>query len=263
MASSLAKLVKARDLPITMRHEKWMKIPDYRRPWSDEALAFAQRVLSGEVGGKRLHRTPYRASGTGKCVRARHFSAEGLKRTEIIDTALFSKFMTGDFGHLKWQMMGITEGWLIGAEIPVEFGLLSGTMDGEIYDGSIFEFKTINDNGFKNVIAYGADPLHVRQSHAYMLCSEKDSASIVYENKNDQDWVEIRVHRDEAIIEEIRTELDNLHIDTSLKVLPEPLSGCIDQTGSTYRNCPFRLSCLDIYKWEDMNDHKSEKSNQS
>lgn len=256
---NLSKLVKAKDLPITMRHERWMQIPDHERPWSIEALEFAERVLRGEIGGKRQHHTPYRASGTGKCTRARHFSAEGVTRSDIIDTSLYGKFMTGDFLHLKWQMMGITEGWLIDAEIPVqdEDGLLSGTMDGKIFDGSVFEFKSINDMGFKNVVTYGADPFHIGQTHSYMLCSGADKASIVYENKNNQDWIEIRVHFDEKIAKNIEREIDLLNEQYNEKKLKEPLSDCQLQTGATYRNCPFRDVCLKIYTWEDISVYTS------
>lgn len=241
-----------------MRQERWLSLPDHQRPFSSDALIHAQKALSGEVGGKRLHKTPYRASGSGGCTRRRHFAAEGVLQTEGADSKLHSIFMTGDFGHIKWQMMGLTEGWLIEAEVPVETEdhLLSGTMDGIIYDGSIFEFKTINDNGFREVVAYGPTQQHLKQVHAYMLCAEKDKASFIYENKNDQDWIECRVERDEDIIHSIEREIDELNDQYNDKRLKEPLSDCQLKTGSIYRQCPFRDVCLGIYKWSDINDFK-------
>ena len=259
MASTLTKLVKARDLPITMRMERWLSLPDYQRPFSPEALEHAQKALSGQIGGKRSRKTPYRSSGTGTCSRKRHFQAEDVVKREMTDSHLHNIFATGDYLHLKWQMMGLTEGWLTAAEIPVqtEDGLLSGTMDGLIWDDSILEFKSINDNGFKNVVAFGAKELHLKQTHAYMLCADKDKASIVYENKNDQDWIELRVYRDEKIIELIENEIDELNDQYNNEELKEPLSDCQMKTGSIYRDCPFRDVCLKINKWSDINDFKS------
>jgi hypothetical protein len=259
MVNLLTKLTKAKDLPITMRQERWLSLPENQRPFSTAALQHAQQALSREIGGKRSRKTPYRASGSGGCTRRRHFAAEGVIENENLDSRLNSIFMTGDFGHLKWQMMGLTEGWLIEAEIPVETEdhLLSGTMDGRIYDGSIFEFKTINDNGFREVVTYGPTKSHLRQTHAYMLCSDTDKVSIVYENKNDQDWIECRVDRDEAMITAIEDEIDELNDQYNEKRLREPLSDCQLKTGSIYRQCPFRDVCLNIYKWSDINDHKN------
>lgn len=261
MASALTKLVKAKDLPITMRHEKWLSLPDYQRPFSAEALEHAQKALSGQIGGKRSRKTPYRSSGTGTCSRKRHFEAEGVVKRESLDSHLNNVFATGDYLHLKWQMMGITEGWLTAAEVPVDFeDLLSGTMDGILYDESIFEFKSINDNGFKSVVAFGPKDLHIQQVHAYMLCHGAEKASIVYENKNDQDWIELRVHRDEKIIESIDAEISRLNDQYNDEWLDEPLSDCLSRTGTTYRQCAFKDVCLKIKSWDDIDEHQDPQS---
>lgn len=258
--ASATRLAKAKNLPITMRHERWLRLPDHQRKWSDQALEFAGKVLSGEVGGKREHRTPYRVSGTGTCKRRRHFASEGLPKAQHFDSGLHNRFMTGDFLHLKWQMMGLTEGWLTQAEVPVDDDddLLSGTMDGILHDGSIFEFKSINDRGFRSVVAWGANLHHIKQVHGYMYCSGKQSASIVYENKNDQDWIEIRVQLDEEIIRQITEEIDDLNDQFEDRFLSEPLTDCLAQTGSVYRQCPFKNDCLQINTWDDL-DAKSKK----
>lgn len=245
--ASMAKLIGAakKDLPITVRHEKWLS-RNHNIKWSPEALAFAEAVLSGKVGGTRSRRSNFRASSLGSCGRRQLFKAAGIKGEERIDSKLSNIFATGNFMHLKWQMMGITEGWLVKAEVPLEweghdFG---GTMDGVVYDGSLFEFKSINPRGYASVMEYGPKKDHILQAHGYMLMADIDAASFVYENKGDGEWREFRVERDPEIDKVVRESIEGLEKNHAARTLYEPLDKCIDRIGWQYNGCEFRDICL-------------------
>ena len=250
--TSLRELIRASqdDLPITVRHERWLKT-SHNPKYSDKAIEFARSVLAKEVGGGRSRITKFRGSGTGHCNRRRIFSALGMPEKDTIDSQLASIFHTGNFLHLKWQMAGLTEGWLVQAEIPVGLEELeiAGTMDGLIYDNSMFEFKSINANGFRNVMSSGPKSEHVAQVHVYMLMANLDKASILYENKDSQDWREFVINRDDALMDKIITDLDYLNECLDVEELPPILDSCAEQVGSVYRHCPYSNVCLGISSW--------------
>jgi len=143
-------------------------------------------------------------------------------------------------------MMGLTEGWLTEAEIPAEnedydFG---GTLDGILWDGTLFEFKSINDRGYKSVCQFGPRKDHIKQAHGYMWLKDLTAVSFVYENKGDGEWREFRVQRDEQTIEDIKANLINMNLHITDDTLPPPLNPCVQKTGATYRQCPYRKVCV-------------------
>jgi hypothetical protein len=247
---SLAKLIRAvqSELPITMRHETWMARNSDAK-YSQRALDFAQRALSGEYQFRPRMR--FRSSGIGSCSRRRIFSAIGMRELPQQDGKLANIFHTGNFLHLKWQMAGLTEGWLKEAEVVkdnpnVQFG---GTLDGILHDGSGFEFKSINSNGAGWVRDKPKD-IHLRQVHGYMYLEPSiEKFSVVYENKDTGDWRELRVERDDKLIRQIDREVGELNEAWDNRKLPPVLPDCMQQTGTTYRQCPFRDRCLTIKKW--------------
>lgn len=254
LMAGLKDLVRAvqDDLPITVRHERWM-LANVDPTYSEEAIAFSDDFLRGKVGGKRAGRARrFRASGMGKCARKRVFERIGHPGiSEDYSSAMANVFATGNFMHRKWQMAGLTEGWLVAAEVPLENTEmdLGGTADGFIWDGSLFELKTINDRGYSWVTRQ-RDPNHEhkKQTAAYKLLKpELTKASIVYENKNTGEWREYRVEFTDELMQEVVDELDELRHAVEHKVLPEPLSKCQIKEGTEYRRCPFRETCLALY----------------
>jgi hypothetical protein len=175
----------------------------------------------------------------------------GINQVEQIDAKLANIFHTGNFLHLKWQMAGLTEGWLAQAEVSVDAPHLrfSGTLDGILFDGSGFEFKTINNYGH-NFTWLDPKPIHVRQVHAYMVLKpEIERFSVIYENKDNAEWREMRIERDPVVYKSVQRELSNLNEMWDERKLPDPLEECRTKTGSTYRNCPFKDVCLPIKSW--------------
>lgn len=246
----LSEIIRAvqTDLPITMRHERWLAA-NPNPVYSKDALEFAARALSGDFQFRK--RELFRSSSTGMCERRRIFAAMGVAEPERIDAKLANIFQTGNMLHLKWQLAGLTEGWLADAEIAVDHPDLrfSGTLDGILHDGSGFEFKTINSYGH-TFTWKEPKPLHVRQVHAYMVLKpEIEQFSVIYENKDTAEWREMRVQRDPVIYRSVQRELHNLNEMYDERKLPDPLDECRTRTGSTYRNCPFHEVCLSVKKW--------------
>lgn len=239
----MVKAVKE-EKPITLRHEKWLQ-ENSNAQYSPAAIQLAQDVLSGKKGGSRSRKVQLRASGTGSCMRKRIFDLRGEEKIIEIDGITSNIFATGNFLHLKWQMAGLTEGWLAEAEVPVESEELdmAGTMDGILWDGSIFEFKSINARGFHQLKPYGPKAIHRLQVHAYMLLSGRDRASIVYENKDNQDWLEVVINRDEALTTAIQHELMSIREHEAQGTLPPMISDCVAQVGYVFRGCPYRKVC--------------------
>lgn len=242
------------DLPVTVRMERWL-IDNADPTYSEEAIQFSDDVLRGKVGGNRKNRTPaFRASGFGKCLRSRVFARIGtVGISEQLSSAQSNTYASGNVFHRKWQMAGLTEGWLTEAEVPlhsVEHDL-GGTADGVIYDGSLFEYKTINDRGYKWVAAKKSPSWdHLRQVAAYkLLRPELTAASVIYENKNTGEWREYRVYFTDEVMEPMLDELAQLHQAMANRELPPILEGCLEQKGEVYRRCPFRESCLKTKIW--------------
>lgn len=250
---SLKDLMKAvkNDLPVTLRHERWLA-ENANAHYSPEALQFAQDVLSGAIGGHRYRQQSFRSSGQGSCRRKRVFAFIGMQPLPDNDTARTVFLHTGSFMHLKWQMAGLTAGWLTQAEVPAYNPVLNltGTMDGLVYDGSLFEFKSINHRGFGWVMKEGPKPDHLMQTTAYeALDPEIEATSVVYEDKDTGEWREFRSPRDPQRMGEFVRELEDLNRHITSQQLPPILPDCSTQEGRVYRQCPFRDRCLKIKGW--------------
>lgn len=244
--SNLRKLLAGSDLPVTVAHERWLA-KNSSADYSDKAIEFAQKALSQEVGGSRNRTTMFRSSSVGSCERRQVYRGVGTEEKKVIDGKLANIFHTGNFLHLKWQMAGITAGWLVEAEVSADREDLNfgGTLDGIIVDGSGFEFKSINARGFSQTETYGPKKDHIHQVHAYMLLRpDIKEFSIVYENKDSGEWREFRVNRDQATIDEISENIRSLNKFVIAKELPQIKSKCLEQEGYEYRGCPFRDRCL-------------------
>ncbi len=243
---NLKEMIRGADLPITMRHERWLET-NSNPAYSDDALRFAGKALTNQVGGNRERKSLFRSSSAGSCQRRQLFQANKVPGITTISSDLANIFATGNFLHLKWQMAGLTEGWLAVAEMAVESKEYSfgGTLDGVLYDGSLFEFKSINSRGFASVAQYGPKHDHILQAHGYMWLANLPAVSFVYENKDNGEWREYRMQRDELIVDAVVGMVDDMERNYKEETYPEPLSKCLDREGMNYRQCPFRDICLE------------------
>jgi len=252
--SQLAKYKTNTDLVISARHEAWMA-ENGNPVYSNKALAHAAEELRKQAT-PRDRRGTVSASSMGSCRRKQQFTFIGLPEAPY-STKTNAIFQNGTFMHIRWQMAGITEGWLSHAEIPVPQNVLrlSGTMDGIAYDGSIVEFKSINSNGFRSVLSFGPKEMHLYQGATYALCTPSvEKVIFLYEDKDTQEFKEIVKTRDDLPLGEAALSAQVTWDLIDRKELAEPLDACMAGEGYQFNGCPFRKQCLKIRSWEEAND---------
>jgi hypothetical protein len=162
-------------------------------------------------------------------------------------------FQNGTFMHIRWQMAGLTEGWLLAPEVPVgqnDFRL-SGTMDGVLYEDSIVEFKSINSNGFRSVLSFGPKEQHMYQGATYALVTGREKVVFVYEDKDTQEYKEIVKSAAELPMAEAAMSAQITWDLIDRKELAEPLDQCCAGEGWMFNSCPFRKQCLKIQSWQE------------
>lgn len=245
---------ESKELIVTPRHEKWLA-QNSNATYSDRALAFAQREFTKE---QRDRSGGFSSSSMGKCIRRQQFVFLGLPQLPP-DTRTAQIFHNGTFMHLRWQMAGLTEGWLSEAEVPLGDNTLnmSGTMDGVLYESSVLELKSCNDRTFSQVLTFGAVKEHITQMAVYCEATERDHGVFIYENKNTQEYTEVLYEHTPEMSELVMSRAGMVWDLTYGKQLAEPLEKCIDRDGWVYKSCPFRDRCLGIHTWKDASEQVS------
>lgn len=249
-------------LVVSERHENWLK-SNANPTYSERALKHCETELRKQAS-PRIRRSTVSASSLGSCRRRQIFTFLGW--SELPPTPkLATIFQNGTMMHIRWQMAGLTEGWLAEAEVPVGKNAmsLSGTQDGIAHEGSVVEFKSINSNGFRGVNTFGVKDEHRFQVGTYMATTGNTKAVVIYEDKDTQEFKEFVVELDDQLAWDIQEITDLIWGLINDKNLPEPLGDCIDQKGYRYHGCPFRDRCLKIKNWQeaqDLADHQGEGS---
>jgi hypothetical protein len=237
------------DLVVSRRHEEWVTLNDAHPAYSEDALAFAL----GQLGkADRVRQGTVSASSLGGCAREQQFVFLGMKKLPPEAKAAM-RMQNGTFMHLRWQMEGLSEGWLDRAEVPLDTNpyKLSGTMDGLLYDGAILELKSINANGFSRIATFGPMLPHLFQMATYALCTGHTKGVFIYENKDTQEYKEIVVGPEDLPMLDVVDKAMALWSAIEGQELAEPLEKCIDREGWQYNSCPFRDRCLSIHRWEE------------
>jgi hypothetical protein len=239
----------APDLVISRRHDAWLMQNDHPA-YSERALRFAHMALTKP---DRVRVGTISASSLGECPRAQQFVYLGMPQLPP-DQKGAMKMQNGFFMHLRWQMAGLTEGWLSRAEVPIGTNHynLSGTMDGICYDDSVLELKSINMNGFGRVQTFGPLLPHLFQMATYMLVTQRERGIFLYECKDNQEYKEIVLRADELPLAEAAEQAEVMWQSVRQQALFEPLNKCIDKEGYLYHSCPFRDRCLSIHRWEEV-----------
>jgi hypothetical protein len=243
---SLAKTYD-RELIISRRHEEWMVGQDNPH-YSDEAIAFAQRQFIAE-------RTPrdrtgsVSASSLGKCLRRQQFVFLGFPQKDT-STKTNAIFQNGTFMHIRWQMAGITAGWLKAAEVPVQENefRLAGTMDGVCYEDSIVDFKSAASHNFNRAMTFGPLFGHEEQIATYVLAQGAEKGILLYENKDTQEYTEIVLPREKLPLETIQIRANLLWESMESKTLVEPLEQAYEKK-TPCSTCPFVDFCLSVQSW--------------
>lgn len=245
------KIKKAQaELVVSPRHDVWL-VNNPNPQYSTEALKFAQEQLYWQ-GHPRNRKGTVSASSLGSCRRRQQFTFLGLPEAKPAPRTA-QIFQNGTMMHIRWQMAGLTEGWLAQAEVPVGKNdlNLSGTIDGIADDDTIVEFKSINTDGYRGVNTFGPKHEHKTQVATYMLTTGREKAVIIYEDKNTQDYTEFVVPMDQELEFEVKASASQTWGLIKQENLAEPLPKCEEQTGVQYSTCPFRERCLMIRDWQD------------
>lgn len=247
--SDLAKYKVDSELVVSKRHEKWLQ-ENANPHYDDVALEFAHTQLFLQ-SKPRDRRGTISASSLGSCRRRQQFTFIGMP--ELPPTPKLAQiFQNGTFMHIRWQMAGLTEGWMREAEVPVGKNQyhLSGTQDGIAYDDSVVELKSTNSHGFQRVMSFGPLGGHPYQVGTYVLTTGAEKGVLIYENKDTQEWKEFVLRREDLPLDEIEQGAYEMWASISQEHLFEPLDECMAGEGYRYHGCPFRKECLKIKSWE-------------
>lgn len=248
--SDLGKYKTDTGLVVSPRHERWLE-SNSNPVYSPEAMQFGADALL-DMGRPRDRRGTVSASSLGSCKRKQQFTFLGLPELPP-SPKLAQIFQNGTFMHIRWQMAGLTEGWLKKAEVPVGDNplRLSGTQDGIAYDDSIVELKSCNSNQFGRIQSFGPIEGHIYQIGTYAVTTGAEKATLIYENKDTQEFKEFVKTRDELPLVEIADGAAEMWERNGNEDLYEPLDKCWDREGYQFKGCPFRDRCLKIKTWQE------------
>jgi hypothetical protein len=240
----LNELIKAskRQLLVTPVHEQWlMSNPDV-----ELSETVAQWVAKELVAKQRDRTRSWSASSLGGCQRKHIYTYLGVPRERGVSAATAAIFQHGTWTHLKWQSQGYMAGWLGQVEIPCELPEYNGkgTVDGALAQHEAgWELKSINARGYRFVLADGPKHEHLMQIHFYMLATGWRLWSLIYEEKDTQNYQEFVVPFDQNVALQVELELAALSEAVKTKTLPPMLPGCVKKSTAEYRQCPFRERC--------------------
>lgn len=212
-------------------------------PITAEAVDRVTVEMSRDTGGHRADGGGrVRPSMIGKCVRAQAYSFLGTPVTRQINDTTQSLFLAGTFGHYRWQVAGLSAGFMSDIEVPVSIPewRVSGQCDAQLSDASIFELKTTNPAAFSKAKSHPREG-DVAQLQTYMYALDATHGSLVYECRMTLDFVEWRVERDDDLIDRIRQSCEQVTTATD-EQLPPPLAECISHSGA-YRWCNYAATC--------------------
>jgi hypothetical protein len=232
------------NLVVTGPHYQWIERLETDQVPSPKAVAHAIRAYL------RLYKHPragrFSASAMGGCRRATIFGYANAPQV-ITETAGEEIFNHGTVSHLRWQMEGLTMGYMTGAEVWVEDKdlLVGGSLDAVLENGDVFELKSAAPSVYRRIVEEARWPKaqNIAQADAYMLLKDAPFTSLVYEDRSYGDFHEFRVERDaqreRALLRELRTLRRYVEEDD----LPQMLDDCELRLGKVYRNCYFREIC--------------------
>jgi len=205
----------------------------------------------------------FSASGSGDCLRKQELMFLGMPATVAgITPGLRQIFMNGTWVHMRWQAMLLTLGLLDGVETKIIKPSLRsrcsmdgiGTAQGGRYDGREFGFELKGRNDWNyNMQLRGPDEKTLRQVDFEFLLSGLELFVIINENKNSQGWKEWVIVRDEARLDVVREEIDELNSAIDTEQLHPMLPECAKQLKKgKFASCPFGGpggTCISAGNW--------------
>ena len=236
--------LRGNELVVTAPHVKWMETLEEEQIYSPEAQQFALDVWNRKYKHPRAGR--FSPSAIGKCARRVVFGFAGAPQIPP-DSTSQEMMDHGSWIHLKWQMEGITMGYMPKAEVWVhDDGLrVGGSMDGLLHDGSSFELKSAMWNVYNKVVTIERWPKweNLLQDATYKLLADIDWSSVVYEDRGNGQFHEYRVDRDAKVEAEALRRIRSYNAYVDEDELPPMLDECEMKSGYVYHGCPYRKIC--------------------
>lgn len=231
-------------LVVTAPHSEWMERLEHEQLPSREAMVHVVKSLLMAYKHERSGR--FSPSSMGECPRRLVFGWAGApQQPPDIDVMEMADHGTG--AHLRWQIEGLTMGYMTEAEAWVydDDLMCGGSIDGILSDESLFELKTKAPGPYARIVNDAKVPLweNLLQVHTYFLLTGADWASVVYENRAYGSFYEFRIARDSKIEKEVIRRLNSYKAYVEEDELPRQLDLCEMRMGETFRRCAYREIC--------------------
>jgi hypothetical protein len=233
-------------LVCTAPHVQWLETPEDEQIDSEEALDFMVRVRRKEFKHARPGR--FSPSAIGECSRRVLFGFAGApqQQPDIDNQEMMDH---GTWTHLKWQVEGLTMGYMKACEVwAYDADLLTGgSMDAVLVDDSLFELKSAGWSIYNRIVNVDGWPKweNLLQVHAYFILSGMDVASVVMEDRSSGNFHEFRIDRDAKTEKEVYRLLNSYKRYAEDDSLPDMLDMCTQKIGTVYKRCPYRKVCLE------------------
>lgn len=238
----LKSIKRGESLIITPRIDQWLVQHPEGLLLDEDGLAVLERLVTRTASGERSGRFGASSLGT-KCPRQQVYSYLGMPTTGMRDPFTQNLFNDGTWRHIRWQLMGLQAGVFTHVEWPVAVPQLrlKTSLDAlNVDEGWFFELK--GDRNWTRSMD-GIPDGHNMQIHACFLATGWDVCVYVMEDKTTQQWKEIIVRKDKAIIQRVRKELAILNESVEHQRLPPVLQACKEKAGY-YPSCPYGPQCL-------------------
>lgn len=233
-------------LYVTPAHVRWMERPESERVPTEAVFAIMKDVILGERQHPRSER--YSPSSLGMCNRRVLYGYHGAQQDPTPVDSLDLMFI-GTTMHRQWQWEGLTAGYMRDVEVwTTDEARLGGSMDAVLDDGSIFELKTMRSQVYSRLASEPAPKFeHLLQIEAYMRCSGRTQASVLYQDRDSGQTREYRVLSSPYHSDKLDELLERLDYHVDIDVLPQMLNDCQTKTGWVYKSCPYATTCMSDY----------------
>jgi hypothetical protein len=240
---------------VAPQHARWVTQPEALQAFTPAAIARGVEVMQGMAKAERSNR--FSASGLDHCPRRQIFSFMGLRQTPP-DIQGADIMRSGTAAHFWIMMEGLSAGWLLEAEVFYrdDHYSLGGTLDGVLSDASIWEYKSVSANVFRDVTTsteqsfidseektMGPKFGHRLQLEAYELLTGMDLKSLFYQHRDYGAYKEYRLGHDEPVRVKLITLLEKLNGHIEDNTLPPMYDSCERGTGDVFKKCPFKDVC--------------------
>lgn len=226
--------------------------------FSLETANIIHGLITSDANSVRHSR--FGASSRGDCFRRQMFSFLGHEQK--VNEDLSAIFGDGHWRHLRWQAMGIEEGWFEEVEVVrarPEYNL-TVSFDGVNWTEE-FGFELKGTSNLKKIREEGPPWKHKLQMGTMCLAEERLKRFVyIAEDKRSQQFHEVVLERADLPLKEAEAELVRLSQHVADEEFPEIIDECQRQTGTTYRGCPFKTICHDTEGWPDVRVEVKERA---